>query len=164
MSYKKLWIALGMVMVVSFAVLGGVGIKILTSAPPIPSQVLVAWRRGPIRRRRHSGWTRRLAIHRRPGGWHHLGPRILRGAGLVGRLAASRMHVRPRPLGSGGGRLELCGARCGTAGGPPGAAPAADADQYLRPGHQRHRHRSHSRRSLRGSRPPLRRCVLKRPQ
>src|ERR1039458_7984706 len=42
MNYRKLWIALGMVMAVSFAVLGGVGIKILTSAPPIPAQVLVA--------------------------------------------------------------------------------------------------------------------------
>src|SRR5271157_4676626 len=42
MGYKKLWIALGLVLAVSFAVLGGVGIKILTSAPPIPAQVLVA--------------------------------------------------------------------------------------------------------------------------
>jgi nitric oxide reductase subunit B len=42
MAYKKLWIALGLVLTISFAVLGGVGIKILTSAPPIPAQVLVA--------------------------------------------------------------------------------------------------------------------------
>jgi nitric oxide reductase subunit B len=40
MSYKKLWIALGLVLVVSFAVLGGVGVKILDSAPPIPAQVV----------------------------------------------------------------------------------------------------------------------------
>lgn len=40
MTYKKLWIALGVVLVVSFAVLGGVGVKVLNSAPPIPSQVL----------------------------------------------------------------------------------------------------------------------------
>ena len=40
MAYKKLWIALGLVLVISFAVLGGVGIKVLRSAPPIPSQVV----------------------------------------------------------------------------------------------------------------------------
>ena len=40
MSYKKLWVALILVLVVSFAVLGGVGVKVLTSAPPIPSQVV----------------------------------------------------------------------------------------------------------------------------
>ena len=40
MPYKKLWIALGFVMTISFAVLGGVGIKVLRSAPPIPSQVV----------------------------------------------------------------------------------------------------------------------------
>ena len=40
MSYKKLWIALGIVLVASFAVLGGVGVKVLRSAPPIPSQVV----------------------------------------------------------------------------------------------------------------------------
>ena len=40
MGYKKLWIALGFVMVISFAVLGGVGFKVLHSAPPIPSQVV----------------------------------------------------------------------------------------------------------------------------
>ncbi|MBZ5575536.1 MAG: nitric-oxide reductase large subunit [Acidobacteriia bacterium] len=40
MAYKRLWIALGLVVVVSFAVLGGVGVQILRSAPPIPSQVV----------------------------------------------------------------------------------------------------------------------------
>ena len=40
MAYKKLWIALGFVLVISFAVLGGVGIKVLRSAPPIPFQVV----------------------------------------------------------------------------------------------------------------------------
>jgi nitric oxide reductase subunit B len=42
MSYKKLWIALGLVLVTSFAVLGGVGVRILDSAPPIPSQVVTS--------------------------------------------------------------------------------------------------------------------------
>ena len=31
MSYRKLWIALGLVLAISFAVLGGVGIKVLNS-------------------------------------------------------------------------------------------------------------------------------------
>jgi nitric oxide reductase subunit B len=39
-SYKKLWIALAVVLAVSFAVLGGVGVKVLNGAPPIPSQVV----------------------------------------------------------------------------------------------------------------------------
>ena len=40
MSYKRLWIALALVLVISFAVLGGVGVKILDNAPPIPAQVV----------------------------------------------------------------------------------------------------------------------------
>lgn len=40
MSYKHLWIALALVLVISFAVLGGVGVKVLNSAPPIPAQVV----------------------------------------------------------------------------------------------------------------------------
>jgi nitric oxide reductase subunit B len=39
MRDTRLWIALGVVLVVSFAVLGGVGLKIQSSAPPIPQQV-----------------------------------------------------------------------------------------------------------------------------
>ena len=42
MSYKKLWIALALVMTISFAVLGGVGVKILNNAPPIPAQVVTS--------------------------------------------------------------------------------------------------------------------------
>ena len=40
MSYKKLWIALGIVMLESFAVLGSVGYKAIRSGPPIPSKVV----------------------------------------------------------------------------------------------------------------------------
>jgi nitric oxide reductase subunit B len=42
MQYKNLWIALGIVLVISFAVLGGVGVKVLRSAPPIPSGVVTS--------------------------------------------------------------------------------------------------------------------------
>src|SRR5690348_4787379 len=40
MSYKRLWIALALVLVISFAVLGGIGVKLINSAPPIPAQVV----------------------------------------------------------------------------------------------------------------------------
>lgn len=40
MQYKKLWIAFAVVMVVSFAILGGVGYKAVSNAPPIPQQVV----------------------------------------------------------------------------------------------------------------------------
>jgi nitric oxide reductase subunit B len=42
MTYKKLWIALALVLIISFAVLGGVGIHVLNNAPPIPSQVVTS--------------------------------------------------------------------------------------------------------------------------
>jgi len=40
MQYKKLWIALGLVMGISFTVLGVVGYKAINNAPPIPHQVV----------------------------------------------------------------------------------------------------------------------------
>lgn len=40
MNYKKLWIALAIVITGSFAVLGGVGYKMISGAPPIPSRVV----------------------------------------------------------------------------------------------------------------------------
>jgi len=42
MQYKKLWIAMGLVMLISFAVLGGIGYKAINNGPPIPSKVLTA--------------------------------------------------------------------------------------------------------------------------
>src|SRR5215471_16802179 len=42
MSYRKLWIALGVILAASFAVLGGVGYKAFSSAPPIPDKVVAA--------------------------------------------------------------------------------------------------------------------------
>lgn len=41
MQHKRLWIALAIVLVVSFGVLGGMGIKIISNAPPIPQQVAI---------------------------------------------------------------------------------------------------------------------------
>jgi nitric oxide reductase subunit B len=42
MQYKKLWIAMGLVMLISFTVLGVVGYKAINNAPPIPSKVVTA--------------------------------------------------------------------------------------------------------------------------
>src|SRR5690348_15870438 len=42
MQYKKLWIAFGLIMLVSFAVLGSVGYKAINNAPPIPGKVITA--------------------------------------------------------------------------------------------------------------------------
>jgi nitric oxide reductase subunit B len=42
MPYKKLWIAFGVIVFVSFAVLGGVGYKAINNGPPIPEKVVTA--------------------------------------------------------------------------------------------------------------------------
>jgi len=42
MQYKKLWIALGLVMAISFTVLGTVGYHAISNGPPIPSRVISA--------------------------------------------------------------------------------------------------------------------------
>jgi len=42
MTHKKLWIALAIVLVASFSVLGGVGAKLIHGAPPIPKEVVTA--------------------------------------------------------------------------------------------------------------------------
>lgn len=39
-SYKRLWIALFLVVAGSFAILGGLGRHIISHAPPIPHQVV----------------------------------------------------------------------------------------------------------------------------
>ncbi|MBZ5628801.1 MAG: nitric-oxide reductase large subunit [Acidobacteriia bacterium] len=39
-SYRKLWIALAIVLIVSFAVLGGVGYQVIHNGPPIPARVV----------------------------------------------------------------------------------------------------------------------------
>jgi nitric oxide reductase subunit B len=41
-SYKRLWVALAVVIIGSFAVLGGVGVQMISNAPPIPRQVATA--------------------------------------------------------------------------------------------------------------------------
>ena len=40
MQFKRLWISLGIVLIASFAVLGGVGYKGIKSAPPLPTKLV----------------------------------------------------------------------------------------------------------------------------
>ena len=42
MPYRKLWITFGIIMLVSFAVLGGVGYKAINNGPPIPAKVVTS--------------------------------------------------------------------------------------------------------------------------
>jgi nitric oxide reductase subunit B len=42
MAYRKLWIAFGLIIFISFSVLGGVGYKAIHSGPPTPSKVLTS--------------------------------------------------------------------------------------------------------------------------
>ncbi|HWS98297.1 MAG TPA: nitric-oxide reductase large subunit, partial [Candidatus Methylomirabilis sp.] len=42
MQYRKLWIAMGLVMLVSFTILGTVGYKAINNGPPIPGKVVTA--------------------------------------------------------------------------------------------------------------------------
>jgi len=42
MQYRKLWIAFGLVNLISFTVLASVGYKAISNGPPIPSRVVTA--------------------------------------------------------------------------------------------------------------------------
>src|SRR6478735_2564513 len=42
MSYRRLWIAFAVIVAVSFSVLGGVGLKLVRQAPPIPQNVITS--------------------------------------------------------------------------------------------------------------------------
>jgi nitric oxide reductase subunit B len=42
MSFRRLWVAFGLVVVLSFAVLGWTGIRIYQSAPPVPDRVVTS--------------------------------------------------------------------------------------------------------------------------
>lgn len=64
MQYKRLWIALAVVIAASFAVLGGFGFKAIKNAPPIPQEVLTTDGRVPFDRD---------AIQNGQGVWQSLG-------------------------------------------------------------------------------------------
>ena len=88
MSYKRYWVALAIVIIGSFAVLGGVGRKMISEAPPIPDVYSAKWA-ASFHRQFHHRRTRCLAVHRRTGDRYRLGSRRLCCARLERRLAAS---------------------------------------------------------------------------
>ena len=87
---RRLWVAFAAVIVVSFVVLGWMGVRIYQEAPPIPRAGRDDRRRGRHPGGRHRGRAERLAVAGRHGGGLDLGPRQLRRARLDRRLAASR--------------------------------------------------------------------------
>ena len=131
MQYKKLWIALGLVMFVSFTVLGVVGYKGIKNGPPTPEQSRHRRRARTVHRRDDSQRTKRVAVDRRPGDRHHLGSRRLRRSRLERRLSASAVGNRSRSLGAAAGICQLCRHAGGIAGGPAGPAHRSDAPQYV---------------------------------
>ena len=97
--YTRLWLGLGVVIVGSFAVLGYFGGEALPPGPADPGARGHDRRPGALHRRGHQGRPERLAVDGRAGGRIGLGPRGVRRARLVGRLAPPRGDLAARPLG-----------------------------------------------------------------
>ena len=87
MNYKRYWLALAVVILGSFAVLGTIGHKMISQAPPIPD-VYSAEGNLLFDRFDHHRWPGSVAVNRRPGNRNHLGSWRLRGARLERGLAA----------------------------------------------------------------------------
>ena len=130
MNYRRYWLALAVVIIGSFAVLGGVGRKMISEAPPIPDvysaggQLLFT---GSI----HYRWARSMAVDRRTGDRHSLGSWSLRRARLERRLAAPGIRDSAEYL----GRQSWCGEFRSSRAGPTGhlqsSPDSRDAHQHL---------------------------------
>ena len=146
MSYKRYWLALSVVILASFAVLGGVGRKMISQAPPLPDvyttdgQLLFA------------GST----ITDGQGVWQSIGGQEIgtvwgHGAYVAPDWSADWIHRESeypsRPLGTKPGSRRLCRARCRPAGSSEGAPDSRNAHQQLRcqPESRDHRQRPRSR-------------------
>ena len=160
MQYKKLWFALAAVVILSFGVLGSVGVKIISNAPPIPERVVSTDGRVVVDAGEIQRGTECLAVPRRPGDRIDLGARQLRRSGLDGRLAPPRSDVHPRPLGQRRGRAwptralrraagALRGAAHRTSCGPTPTTRDADDHDRSRPCGRVRGHRSALRRRFR---------------
>ena len=73
MQYRKLWIAFGLVMLVSFSVLGGVGYKAINNGPPITGEGRHSRRTAVVHWRDDSRRAECLAINRWAGNRDDLG-------------------------------------------------------------------------------------------
>ncbi len=89
-STHRLWRWLGLIFVLSFGALGYLGWQIYLTAPPIPKSVVTTDGERAVHRRADPARPAGLDGRRRPAARHRLGPRQLRRARLVGRLAAPR--------------------------------------------------------------------------
>ncbi len=87
---RRLWAAFTAVIVVSFLVLGWMGVRIYQAAPPIPREVVTTDGAVVIPAGDIEAGPERLAVDGRHGGGLDLGARQLRGSRLDRRLAAPR--------------------------------------------------------------------------
>ena len=108
MQYRKLWIALGVVMLVSFTVLGSRRLQSDQQRAAHSEQGRHDRRTRAVHRRNHSQRAKRLAVNRRPGDRDDLGPRRLRCSRLERRLSSSAVSHRSRSLGAGSRVCQLC--------------------------------------------------------
>ena len=131
MSYKRYWVALAIVIIGSFAVLGGVGRKMISEAPPIP-RCLHHRRAASLHRQFHHRWPGCLAVHRRTGNRHSLGSRRLCRARLERRLAAPGIGDPAEHLGCQRRGGQFRRSRSRPAGHLQGSPDSRDADQHLR--------------------------------
>ena len=142
-----LWRWLGLIFVLSFGALGFLGWQIYLTGAAHPQDRRHHRRRGALHRRADPARPAGLAGQRRPAAGQRLGPRRLRRAGLVGRLAAPRSDgaagdCAPRRCASDPAALTAA-----DRGAIDAAAEGGDAPQHLR---RRQRRRDGVARARRG--------------
>ena len=103
---KNYWLGFVGVIVLSFAVLGWVGVRIYQQAPPYPRVVVTTEGRHGARGRRHRGRPERVAVDGRHGGRLDLGTRQLRRArtGRADWLHREAVFILDRWAGDASGR------------------------------------------------------------
>ena len=99
---RKFWLAFTAVVVLSFLVLGWMGVRIYQAGAADSARGRHHGRRGGHSGGRDRGRPERLAVDGRHGAGFDLGARQLRRARLDRRLAAPRGGVHPRRVGGGG--------------------------------------------------------------
>ena len=147
MSYKRYWLALAVVIIGSFAVLGGVGRKMISQAPPIPD---VYTTDGQLL---FTGAT----ITNGQGVWQSIGGQEIgtvwgHGAYVAPDWSADWLHRESEILlntwAASDRSARLCRSRPGSAGRIQGSAHPRDADEHLRCRAQPCHDRSGSRRCV----------------
>ena len=147
MSYKRYWVALAIVIIGSFAVLGGVGRKMISEAPPLPDvyttdgQLLFTG----------SSITDGQGVWQSIGG-QEIGTVWGHGAYVAPDWSADWLHreseIPAEHMGDQRRRSQLCRAQSGSAGRIQGSADSRYANQYLRRIAQSRHDRRRSRRRI----------------